>query len=161
MPAKRNDSRPCSKCGECPPTVSFRVNKTTGYRDAWCRGCTRDSTKSWKARNPEPVRRSNRESDRRRYWADPQAARERGIAGYHANAEVWMERARKRPSEKKRAAWRIHELTRSGRLQRPDSCQQCGESGQRIEAHHPDYSRPEHVEWLCTRCHGATRRRQA
>ena len=39
-----------------------------------------------------------------------------------------------------------------GRLRRPERCSECGATG-RIEGHHPDYSRPLHVEWLCVSCH--------
>lgn len=42
---------------------------------------------------------------------------------------------------------------RSGKLVRPESCQRCGASG-RIHGHHPDYSQPLVVEWLCVPCHG-------
>lgn len=45
-----------------------------------------------------------------------------------------------------------------GRMVRPDVCSQCGGTGQRIEAHHRDHSKPLEVEWLCSGCHGAKRR---
>ena len=40
----------------------------------------------------------------------------------------------------------------AGTLVRPASCSRCG-GGKRIEAHHPDYSKPLEVMWLCRRCH--------
>lgn len=42
----------------------------------------------------------------------------------------------------------------TGALVRADTCQDCGATD-RIEAHHPDYSKPLEVEWLCTKCHTA------
>jgi hypothetical protein len=39
-----------------------------------------------------------------------------------------------------------------GTLIRPSQCSQCG-SEQRIDGHHPNYSQPLLVEWLCRRCH--------
>lgn len=36
-------------------------------------------------------------------------------------------------------------------------CVQCGDL--RSEGHHPDYTRPAHVIWLCRKCHQAEHRR--
>lgn len=36
-------------------------------------------------------------------------------------------------------------------------CSKCGDPNS--EAHHPDYSRPAHVIWLCRRCHKAEHRK--
>jgi len=41
---------------------------------------------------------------------------------------------------------------RKGELVRPDVCEKCAGSGD-IDAHHPDYSKPLEVEWLCRKCH--------
>jgi len=44
----------------------------------------------------------------------------------------------------------------SGKLNRPETCQKCGKpqtNGCAMEAHHPDYSQPMDVVWLCTSCH--------
>ena len=43
-------------------------------------------------------------------------------------------------------------------ITKPDHCQKCGREGY-IEKHHPDYTKPLLVEWLCTKCHGETRRK--
>lgn len=37
-------------------------------------------------------------------------------------------------------------------LSRPSKCTKC-ESGENIEAHHPDYDKPKLVVWLCRPCH--------
>lgn len=41
----------------------------------------------------------------------------------------------------------------SGKLQRPQQCDECGARSDSIEAHHPDYDKPLEVEWLCSACH--------
>lgn len=49
----------------------------------------------------------------------------------------------------KKIAWAVH----SGRLVRPNQCEQCGANKKRIEAAHYDYSKPLEVRWLCRSCH--------
>lgn len=58
-------------------------------------------------------------------------------------------------AQKIRARNMVKNATISGSLVRPVVCAACKrvpETG-RIEAHHPDYSRPLEVEWLCSCCH--------
>jgi len=37
-------------------------------------------------------------------------------------------------------------------LKKPEECEICSGKG-RLEAHHPDYSKPLNFKWLCKRCH--------
>ncbi len=43
-----------------------------------------------------------------------------------------------------------HSLVRRGILVK-QPCEQCGKAD--VESHHPDYSRPREVVWLCRPCH--------
>jgi hypothetical protein len=45
---------------------------------------------------------------------------------------------------------------RRGDLQRADQCEEC--RADKPQAHHPDYSRPLFIRWLCRSCHGARHR---
>jgi RecJ-like exonuclease len=46
----------------------------------------------------------------------------------------------------------IGNMSRRGKITYPDVCPKCGGSG-KIHAHHPDYSKPKEVEFMCARCH--------
>ena len=46
----------------------------------------------------------------------------------------------------------VHLAIKSGKLERPNRCDDCGLE-RRVEAHHEDYSRPLWVKWLCRSCH--------
>jgi len=54
---------------------------------------------------------------------------------------------------------KVYRAIRTGRLIRPDACQECGQSC-RAQAAHADYSRPLDVLWLCASCHAVWDHRQ-
>jgi Bacillus phage endonuclease len=77
-----------------------------------------------------------------------------------AHPELRLAADRRRNREKIAARSQLNYAVRSGLVARPDACQECGRVPPRdhaghaqIEAHHPDYSRPFEVEWLCPGCH--------
>jgi hypothetical protein len=41
---------------------------------------------------------------------------------------------------------------KTGVLNRPDKCEECGKSG-KIQGHHEDYTKPLEIKWLCKFCH--------
>lgn len=53
-------------------------------------------------------------------------------------------------------AKKAHKLTQqalaTGKLMRPNSCEDCGRIGW-VLAHHDDYNNPLDIRWLCGRCH--------
>lgn len=59
-----------------------------------------------------------------------------------------------------RSAWRswaarqVAIAVKGGLLARPSACERCGQSSERIEAHHfAGYQRPLTVSWVCRSCH--------
>jgi hypothetical protein len=59
---------------------------------------------------------------------------------------------RKRHPEKQKAWWTFSNALRDGKLIQPDACSKCGKLGS-VDGHHPDYSKPLEVIWLCRACH--------
>lgn len=55
-------------------------------------------------------------------------------------------------SERVRANGLVNMRIRRGSMERPSACQMCGKSG-KVDAHHPDYSQPDLVAFLCRSCH--------
>lgn len=56
----------------------------------------------------------------------------------------------------------VRRAIKDGRLVRPETCQTCKripplmrDGRSQIQAHHPDYTKPIDVEWLCSKCHRA------
>lgn len=63
-------------------------------------------------------------------------------------AKKWIQNNR----HKKRCHYAISDAIRRGDIMRPDNCQECGISC-KPDAHHPDYTKPLDVQWLCRICH--------
>lgn len=64
----------------------------------------------------------------------------------------------KRNRHKKRAHLQVKRAIARGDIIKPKNCSKCGIEGV-IQAHHPDYSKPLEVMFLCTKCHGIEHRK--
>jgi hypothetical protein len=76
-------------------------------------------------------------------------------AHYLANRESYLDDQRERRSQRpdiRKARKGLEYALLMGRVQKPEACQKCGGNA-KVEAHHPDYSKPLGVEWLCRSCH--------
>jgi DNA-binding CsgD family transcriptional regulator len=57
--------------------------------------------------------------------------------------------------EKRRSRALARAAVKKGILVQPDLCEGCASKTRRTEMHHPDYSKPLEVQWLCKKCHVA------
>ena len=103
---------------------------------------------------------------RERYRANPEAARKakakwaaahpRKMRRYrdkwYANNYHSMTPNKWRTPEKGRARGAVAYAILKGDIKRPSTCSECGKR-KKVEAHHPDYSKPLSVVWLCISCH--------
>jgi len=98
--------------------------------------------------------RSNRCRDCRRQWDVEYKAR--------LSPEIKRERRQRwrlRYPEKKRAQRQVADAIESGKLVRPSACESCGVQT-KPQGHHPDYSKPLDVRWLCKPCHAIADRQR-
>lgn len=61
-----------------------------------------------------------------------------------------------KPESLRQMSWAQQSCNRaikSGKLNKPDRCERCGDGG-KIIGHHHNYSKPLDVLWLCCSCHG-------
>lgn len=123
----------CKSCGISKPGTDFYESNR-----ARCKECVKASARSNRAENIE----QRREYDRARAKHPHRMA---------ANRENSAEYRRQFP-ERYRANNAVYAAVRDGRLHKLP-CEHCGALD--VEAHHPDYSRPLSVVWLCPPDHKA------
>lgn len=138
----------CSKCHVMKPETEFyRDSRKKDGLKCECKTChdltsilTRDIEKKrdrdrayiqkWRTDHPEEARESYRRHN------------------LHRNTP-----------EKTKARMILYSAIRSGKIQRPIACQECGAITS-VQGHHNDYSHPYEVEWLCSLCHGKRHRKE-
>lgn len=139
--------RTCKVCGVTSDVAEFYSGVTSR-----CKACHKRLVRENRASKIEYYRAYDAE----RYQKDPRV-RERhdryrstpeGIASIRAAQKKWDSQNQ----EKKAAHTLLHRAVKSGRICKPDVCQECGDGG-RIHGHHHDYAFPLDVKWLCQRCH--------
>lgn len=155
--SERNEDRiaqvaTCRKCGEECELPAYRAAK----RDYRCRPCINIYEKQRCAVNPQKRKRTpqKRQPSPRTDKTRAQARAYRAI--YRAthpgqNKEIerrsYLRRKADPINSKKLSARRtLRDAVRRGRVQK-QPCKICGHA--EVEGHHPDYSKPYDVIWLC------------
>lgn len=163
------ETKRCSRCKQHLPKTSFSkdCHNVDGLRYQ-CKNCCAKADRRYRASHPEvseQYRESNRhrrrEYDRRRYSEKREQINEKERRWRLKNRKRTLENQKSRrlqSPEKHRAREAVRLAERRGDLVRPTVCSQCQRSDAKIEAHHPDYSKPLNIQWLCVPCH---RRRHA
>lgn len=146
----------CSRCHETKSTSMFYADKRAIDRlNSHCKECHLSAQKEYRSKNANKFRVKDAKY-RESLSQEEKRARE---ARYRQREDAKEKRAeylikwRKDNPEKHKAHLLVSRLIRSGKLVRPSSCEECGDSTVKIEASHDDYSKPEEVEWLCPKCH--------
>lgn len=165
----------CRKCGAVKPLDSFykQSARTDGHASN-CKTCSDTINREYvkrnaehikavrkvrNARNPEPARL------RAKVWRleNPERNAESTKKWKSDNPERWYESAKKwylANPEKKKVHRQLRKAVLKGEVIKVNTCQACGVIDARIEGHHPDYSKPLEVIWLCRSCHQRLHARQ-
>lgn len=170
----------CTRCKKVKMLTEFVKHKF--YKDGHysrCKTCTRELEKTWRQNNQDKkrairaiYRENNRDKIRemdRQYYIDNhekylEKARiaqskyfrtEKGKQKYQMQGEL----VRKRFPEKSRARSLLSNALCDGKLMKPSKCSLCGSEEYAIDGHHPDYSKPLEVIWVCKPCHGIIHRK--
>jgi len=146
------DEKRCISCTEVKPVADFYAHPQMGDGHLnKCKACCRRDARDNRNKNLERIR----EYDRNRPNREERLAQVRAWAHTPEGREI-TERSKQawdaRNPHKKKASGSVNSAVRTGRLNKPNRCERCGGSG-KIEGHHPNYSKPLEVMWLCESCH--------
>lgn len=126
--------------------------------------------KEWIKNNPEKYKEGCKKTARKMYLKNPEKVKNRAKKWVEENREWVNERNRQykkknyehvkakhyeywaRYPEKYKATRAVNNAIAQGKMIRPTICSKCFLEGS-IEGHHPDYSKPLEVIWLCIECH--------
>ena len=169
-------SKECRCCHRVKLLSEFVTNKTG--RDGTenrCRECQKKARAIYYATHREQEIMNarlyqgihgERLASKRREWQ-----RKRAHHFYETYLKPWHKKNKDRKAayslkyrtaypDKVRAQTILNAAIRNHKVARPSICEECG-SGERIEGHHPDYSKPLEVVWLCHGCHNKRNRKYA
>jgi hypothetical protein len=130
----------CKHCSQEKPAEGFYTSNRVK-----CKDCVKDAVNAHRQANLEQVRAydrmrgsmPHRVAARKEYQQTPAFAK-----SHEAASKRW---ANKHP-ERRQASYAVANAIRDGKLKKTH-CHVCGCA--QVEGHHPDYSRPLEVVWLC------------
>lgn len=129
----------CTKCHKDKPLSDFRDSKH-GYH---CKDCRLAMHREWRRRNIIKARKYQQD-----YYAKFGKNRREWTVDMSEAIEEW----RKNNPEKFAAKSIIHRAVQRGKIIKPKKCTKCGREVL-LSGHHPDYTKPLEVIWLCGSCH--------
>lgn len=125
----------CFKCGEVKPLPAFYKHpKMADGHVNKCKECNKRDVKENRKKKVDYYREYDRDRGNR-------------------HKDGYVSKWRERYPNKRRAHDAISYAVSSGKMKKPENCQECGESEFGIHGHHDDYLKPLDVRWLCPSCH--------
>ena len=142
----------CFKCNVPKPESEFyRHPQMKDGLLGKCKECTKRDTAKRAEEKPEVIRAYERKRATLPHRVEARKAYSSTSAGRLVSRKV-MQKQRSQHPDKYKANNAVNNAVRDGRLiRRP--CSVCGSA--KSEGHHPNYSKPLEVEWLCKKHHRA------
>lgn len=118
----------------------------------------KEYNRKWREKNKDYYKiyyKENKENEvkRKKEWREenPLKHREHNKKCYHKNGRTW----RKASREYNQIIRKTRTAVANGAVDKKEHCENCGHDGSiyRLEKHHPDYSDPLKIIWLCSKCH--------
>ena len=139
----------CKGCGrELDADQFYRHAEMANGHLSSCKDCVKARIRAYREANIESLRAYDR-------WRGDLPHRKTAVAARRKAPYAWPNKREWR--EQNPEKYRAHIAAQ--RIPRPEACQQCGASG-KLHRHHPDYSKPKLVEFLCSSCHGRRHREE-
>lgn len=142
----------CFKCGQVKPLSEFyKHSRMADGHFNKCKECAKKDSHENRASNLEHYRGYDRARS-----SNPDRLKSRREYAKTPRGKLAKAKAERNYRERHPEKALAHNIFRSARargdIQRPAHCRMCG-STEKIEAHHPNYSKPLFVLWLCEKCH--------
>lgn len=140
----------CCKCKTERPLDQFAKNKSAKDGLAFeCKVCTKAFRDAHRAANGDAIRAADNarfNTPERQATIAKYRNSEKGRQAIHRAHQAW----RSQHPDRQHAANMVSTWVRRGKLKKLP-CFVCGKT--QVEGHHPDYSRPVDVIWLCVKHH--------
>ncbi len=132
----------CGMCGEQKPISDFHryIPYLRYFRD--CKKCLHEKARLSKLRNYDPVKQRIKTLNRKLSGKSLESAK-RMVEKY---------------PEKYKARYMFRHAVNKGVIKK-EPCRECGDI--KVEGHHPDYSKPLEVIWLCKKHHAIIHRKES
>ena len=139
----------CSKCNQDKPLIEFYTTSITEDGLQYlCKSCVADYYQTNKTR----ICKRMREYRKTRVGIVETRKRYMGTERGKELSRLASKKYRLKHPDRCEARKIVRRAIDSGELVRPTICPSC-DTETFIESHHPDYSKPLEIEWLCNKCH--------
>jgi len=144
----------CKTCGSSKDESMYYVH--AGHISGECKECAIERSKKHRLNNLESVREKDRNRKNKKERTEFSRNKKKQLKETNPDLYYEMERLRVRKyrennQDKHKAHGMVNNAIRDGKLT-AKPCERC-QSIYMVEAHHPDYSKPLDVIWLCDPCH--------